>query len=159
MLAGPCCETWSVARFNTTVKGPPPLRSRAQPLGLDNLQARFHQQCLAANKLLYNTLRLCLVVIVSGGFALIEHPAITRLHDAELDGIGSPPSIWRLQEMRALAVLPCASTYTFEKGFYGQVAKKPTTLLLVRLPTLPANFEELKTPPSSLRSLTGRGNQ
>ena len=44
-IAGPPCETWTEARMNQdeNVRGPPQVRSEAQPWGLDGLEEKYYK--------------------------------------------------------------------------------------------------------------------
>ena len=138
MIMAPPCETWSVARF-LWVEGmknqPIPLRSRETPWGLQGLKARQYQQLGLANKLLMIAFDFTLELMITGGFSMVEHPSEPR-HNIRA------PSIWRLPQYRWLKDAKCVDHIEFFQSKHGQVSKKPTTLLALRLPSLAANIQK-----------------
>ena len=72
--AGPPCGTWSAARYNFACPGPPPLRSRASPWGLDGLSLRLRRQVDVASRLLRSTVAFLSAIASTGGFVSLEHP-------------------------------------------------------------------------------------
>ena len=54
--------------------GPPPVRSRDCPLGLDPVPVGYRWQLLLANELLFRSLELFEAVVQSGGDASLENP-------------------------------------------------------------------------------------
>ena len=126
-IMGPPCETLSVVRFMLSVgeKLPPPLRSDIKPWGLDGLTARQYEQLYLSNVLLHVALSFFAVLLGTGGFCLIEHPALPARLRA--------PSIWKLSYVEWLLKSPAVTKRTFNQSVHGQMAIKPTTFLLLRL--------------------------
>jgi len=143
LIAGPPCETWTVARF-MAVEGmrnpPPPLRSLDEVWGLKNLSRKHRQQVDIGNQLLRATLVLCVEAHTSGAFAIVEHPG-------EPTWVPEAPSIWRSTFVRHLQHNLDADLVDFDQCSTGADSKKPTCLMAVNLPQLRP----------VLRSLPGQG--
>ena len=133
MAAGPPCESWSVVRYmydvDCPIKQPRPLRSREYPWGLRNLKLAEYRQIGLANQLLFVVLDFVLDLVNTGGFALIEHPGEPK-HRIRA------PSIWRTPQVTWLLNAPAIQHINMNQGVHGQISKKPTGLLALRLPTL-----------------------
>ncbi len=150
VVAGPPCETWSTARF--VDGGPPPLRSRDAPWAKPGLSIFQLRQLDLSNRLLHVAILFTLDVLVAGGAAVLEHPALTSLHELHL-----APSIWLLPYIQVLLAHTHVRTCSFDQCSLGAPARKPTTLLSVRLPWLEdsiATFSDPSRVPS--RVLIGR---
>ena len=123
---GPSCETWSAARFASP--GPKPLRSYDKPWGIEGLSSHQWKQVLTGMKLIQFLVDLLVVAAQYGLCGFLEHPQfplwIMRCR---------PSSIWATKVIRILARLACFSICSFDQCVYGLDAKKPTTLLLLRL--------------------------
>jgi hypothetical protein len=123
---GPSCETWSAARFSSP--GPMPLRSHDQPWGIEGLNSRQWKQVLTGTKLIQFLVDLLVVAAQYGLCGFLEHPQyplwLMRCR---------PSSIWATKVVRILARLACFSICSFDQCVYGLDARKPTTLLLLRL--------------------------
>ena len=65
---------------------------------------------------------------MAGGCGFMEHPQHASWADPKCT-----TSIWRLRPVKMLARLQCASVVSFDQCTCGAVARKPTTLLLIRL--------------------------
>ena len=126
MLGGPPCETWSQARGQG--EGPPALRTAELPWGRQGLSPKQLEQVRVSTILLHGFLVIFATLVGSGGFAILEHPAMPRE--------GQQCSIWRLPEVRTLMSHPDVELVTFRQGPLGQVAVKPTTLLALRVPSI-----------------------
>jgi hypothetical protein len=132
ILSGPPCESWSKARFvaDATLKnhGPQPLRSAHRPWGRLGVQARHNQQLSVSNALLLVALEFLVAAIQTGIMAILEHPApsVDPTH----------PSIFRLPIVKVLVQVPCVQMLSFRQDIHGQVTRKQTNLLVVRLPNL-----------------------
>jgi hypothetical protein len=126
MVCGPPCETWSQARFLflENGEGPPPLRTRLQPWGLQGLTLKQYRQLGLANKLLFTCLRFFVALLHAGGGALLEHPARPFRVQA--------PSLLYLKQTRWLLKSEAVELRTFKQSIHGQYAVKPTSLLCLR---------------------------
>ena len=136
VVVGPPCESWTKVRFLERPEGdegkgklPPPLRTRCEPWGKDFLASRHYRQLCLATKLLFVALEFVILLVQTGGFALLEHPEIPT-------GIAVAPSIWYLSYLKWLGHVPSIKFHGFRQGIHGQVSSKPTRLLALRLPTL-----------------------
>ena len=69
---GTPCNPFSAARKPDG--GPPPLRSRAEPLGLQDLSADNRALVFMGNLFLFRSAEICLVVFNHGGDYSIENP-------------------------------------------------------------------------------------
>lgn len=134
MFAGPPWETWSSLRWRQSddQKLPPVLRTALEPWGLPKKSSRHLLQVATGNQLLQVTLLMALRLLAVGGFAGIEHPAKPRFPEAAA-------SFWKLCYTQWMATAPATQIHTFDQGPHGQVSKKPTTMLLIRLPTAKAH--------------------
>lgn len=138
-IAGPPCETWSCARGaplpgadaeeGPNNHGPRILRDIEELWGFDALTLRELRQICVGNALLCFALRMIIELIITNGFALLEHPA------EPLDD-GLKASIWRLPLVKALELFPNVEIIRFAQGLMGTSSPKPTNLLLVNLPLL-----------------------
>ena len=123
---GPPCESFSAARF--LPDGPRPLRTGTHPSGLPALSRREWSQVTIGSRLLYFIFEILLELAVLGGCAFLEHPQWplwALAHD--------PASIWSFQAARLCRLLRCFSVVSFDQCLYDSVARKPTTILLLRL--------------------------
>ena len=125
-LAGPPCESFSVARerWRSDGWGPRPLRSASEPWGYDSLLLREVLQTYIGNSLLTFVLELFLYMWLNRRPGIIEHPAepSTSKHP-------EAPSIWKLAFMHIVAEFPEVGFLTVHQGNFGAVSPKPTTLL------------------------------
>eukprot|EP00435_Cladocopium_sp_Y103_P062110 s101_g23.t1 len=123
---GPSCETWSAARHNPG--GPLPLRSYDDPWGLPGVRVRARVQLAVGTCLVQFLIDLLLLAAELGLCGFLEHPAfptwILRVR---------PASIWMLDALRLMARCQCFQTCTFDQCIFDLPAKKPTTLMLLRL--------------------------
>jgi hypothetical protein len=129
LIAGPPCETWSVARFNqqpNLTTQPQPLRNSTQLFGTYNLNKQQLTQTQVANQLLLSTLHLTVHLFHAGGAAILEHPKQPQLPHA--------PSIWKIPLINYLLTSPAFNKITFKQNIHGQIGPKPTTLLTLRIP-------------------------
>ena len=133
---GPPCETFSAARW--LPDGPPPLRSYDELYGFKHLTARQWHQVSLGTLLLHFLLEMALAVAIMGGCSFIEHPAFpvwARDH--------RPASVWASKAVRLLRRLECCRVLTLDQCIYGCPARKPTTLLLVRMQGVVARSQRL----------------
>ena len=138
-LAGPPCESFSVARerWRSDGWGPRPLRSASEPWGYDSLLLREALQTYIGNSLLTFVLELFLYMWLNCRPGIIEHPAepSTSKHP-------EAPSIWKLVFMHIVAQFPEVGFLTVNQGNFGAVSPKPTTLLHCHCGTLEARCLE-----------------
>ena len=130
LLAGPPCETWSVAREADGMapeRGPRPLRTAIEPWGLIDLSQRESLQIDAGNQLMIFAIRICLTQALQGKFSLLEHPDDPGLHDSSK---AASPTIWRTAVLDWLRQLDLFFEMRLEQGYYGQVSRKPTRFLI-----------------------------
>ena len=123
VISSPPCETWSVARY-LMVEGktsPPPLRTLTAPWGKRGLTLRQYEQVHLANILLGVALDFTMIMLGTGGFALLEHPSAATYRI-------SAPSIWRLPYTQIIANSPAGRFVHFRQRVHGQISEKPTTL-------------------------------
>ena len=123
-VAGPPCSTWSRARFRHQVDGGPrPLRTRDEPWGRTDISFTPDEvkKMRLGTKLLLATLRLFRALSRAGGVFLLEHPRDP----------GAPPypSIWNLDEVRALQQQSGAKLIDLDQCMFGQEAQKGTNIL------------------------------
>ena len=130
---GPPCETYTAARMHKLPDGtgPRPLRSGTHPTGLPALRPKEWAQVWIGDALLRFLLDMLAILAAVGMSGFLEHPQYPTWC-ADMD----PPSIWALDAIRLLKGLNCCSIVSFDQCVCGAVAKKPTTLLLLRLPTI-----------------------
>lgn len=124
---GPPCETFTVARQYEG--GPRPLRSASNPLGIPGLTLREWCQLRISDRLLRFLLDILVTLAMVGMSGFLEHPQYPTWCNR-----GHPASIWTFDALRHLKRLNCVSIVSFDQCTVGAVSKKPTTLLLVRLP-------------------------
>ena len=126
---GPPCETYTVARMATG--GPKPLRSAEHPRGMPGLSVREWQQVLIGDRLLRFLLEVLVLLAIMGYCGFIEHPQFPIWRRE-----GDVTSIWVLDVVRYLKHLQCVTVVSFDQRVCGADSPKPTTLLLVRLPSV-----------------------
>eukprot|EP00435_Cladocopium_sp_Y103_P035492 s516_g9.t1 len=126
---GPPCETFTAARF--LEGGPPPLRSFDELWGLSTNGARHWRQTQLGSELMRFLLECLYWCARCGAAGFLEHPGfpVWARHFR-------PPSIWCSNAVRWLRRLACTSIVTFDQCVFHCAARKPTTLLLIRLPSL-----------------------
>lgn len=130
LLAGPPCETWSVAREAdgmAPATGPRPLRTATSPWGMLDLTPREFQQVDVGNRLMIFALRICLVQASKGKFSLLEHPDDPELHNPSKR---NSPTIWRTSVLTWLRQTGLFVELRLEQGHYDQESPKPTRFLL-----------------------------
>ena len=128
--AGPPCESWAAVReiaIDVARHGPRPLRSRAEPWGLKGLSRRELQQVHIGNLLLTFSLDIVAALVQTKGFASLEHPAKSARSS-------SAASIWDLEDIKVLLSVPGAEQVDFCQDIHGASSRKPTTLLVLRMP-------------------------
>ena len=129
---GPPCETFTAARYNEG--GPPPLRSYFEPWGLPALNRRQWKQVSVGTALVFALLELLYETAMLGLAGFAEHPQF-----ASWIARKQPASIWMWKVIRNLSKLQCCQVTSFDQCVHGCEAKKPTTILTIRMP----KFREL----------------
>lgn len=126
---GSPCESYSAARF--LPDGPKPLRTAEFPCGIPTISKRGWEQVRAGTMLAAFLLEVLLNLARVGGCGFAEHPSYplwARQHN--------PDSLWSKRPVRLLKTLSCFSVVSFDQCILECEARKPTTLLLLRLPKL-----------------------
>ena len=145
-LAGPPCETWSVARGRALHdpsghlrRAPRILRTAEFLWGLPCLALRELHQVMIGNFLLTFSILLACVLTRTGGLGVIEHPA-----EPDADDLAA---IWRLPIVQALLQAPGVRRHRVAQGLFGAPSAKPTDLLTINMPGLPCAFNEARLRP------------
>eukprot|EP00435_Cladocopium_sp_Y103_P053324 s686_g17.t1 len=125
---GPSCETWSAARHRPP--GPGPVRSYDHPWGIAGLRKKQWRQVTVGTVLVQFLVDLLWEATTLGLCGFLEHPQFPLWLMRE-----RPASIWSLKVMSMLSKLSCYQVCSFDQCIFGLSAKKPTTLLLLRLST------------------------
>ena len=152
---GPPCETYTAARHMEG--GPPPLRSHDWPHGLPHNSLRSWRQTRVGSTLMRFMLTVLCAVARTGGMAFMEHPAFPVWIASK-----KPVSIWSSRVVRWFKRLHCSQIITFDQCLYGCKARKPTTFLIIRMPSLWNEIVGLGRagrcdhPPGSHKILKGR---
>ena len=131
---GPPCETFSVARTQND-GGPRQLRSRNHPHGTPGLRMKEWRQLRIGDQLLRFMVEILIVLAQCGYSGFLEHPQYPTW---KLDG--DVASIWALEIIRVLKKLHCVTIVSFDQCVCGALGRKPTTLLLLRLPEVRHNL-------------------
>eukprot|EP00438_Fugacium_kawagutii_P034473 Skav215971 [mRNA] locus=scaffold3174:31633:36537:- [translate_table: standard] len=124
---GPPCETYTAARWNDNT-GPRPLRDRACPCGRYALSNKEWKQLAIGSQLMHFMLMMTLVMIQTGGCCFVEHPQWPLWLD-----LPKVASIWGSRQMRLLRTVASVAVTSFDQCVFKATAKKPTTILTVRL--------------------------
>ena len=111
--------------------GPPPLRFYDHPHGLPHNNRRGWTQTKVGSQLMRFIIDMVLACAAMGASAFLEHPAFPVWIASK-----RPSSIWTSRVMRLLKRLQCVQVVTFDQCLFQCEARKPTTLLLLRLPFL-----------------------
>lgn len=133
---GPPCETFSAARL--LPDGPPPLRSYDHIVGLPWNSPSGWKQTELGSILMRFILQMLLLVARIGGCAFLEHPAFPTWAIQH-----RPSSIWSTRVVRLLRRLACTEILTLDQCLFGCPARKPTTLMLIRMPGMVARTQAL----------------
>jgi len=128
---GPPCETYTAARYHVLegTKGPRPLRSAEEPTGLPGLTSCEQLQIWIGDSLLRFLIDLLSIMAALGFSGFLEHPQYP-VWSRQF----SPASIWAMPAVKLLKRLQCFAVVSFDQCTCGALGKKPTTLLLLRLP-------------------------
>lgn len=142
-LAGPPCETWSIARGKkvsgqpTGTKAPRIIRTEEHLWGLPSLALKELLQIAVGNELLTFTLLVACVMVQTGGIGIVEHPAEPTEENAA--------SIWKLPIVQALLAAPGVTRRRVAQGLFGAPSPKPTDLMVINLPDLPLELRRWMT--------------
>ena len=122
----PPCETFTAARF--LPDGPRPLRTGDHPDGIPGRTGKERMQLRIGSRLVFFIFEILLELAKFGGCGFVEHPQwpiwARRFN---------PASIWASPQARLCRTLNCFSAVSFDQCIVGSIAKKPTTLQLLRL--------------------------
>ena len=105
-------------------------------LRCSGLGLREIKQIHFGNTLLLFCIEALILLVIHGGFGLIEHPAMP-----EEPGRAS---IWKLPLITFLRSFPAVQMVDLDQGYFGARSRKATTFLAVRLPELVQNLERSK---------------
>ena len=138
MVAGPPCNTWSVARGHQLVQD---VRSRLPRIvrdcngclwGFLSLTLRELSDVQVGNDLLGFTLLAFIYLFLCGRSGVVEHPAMPEDETAA--------SIWRLPIVQLILQLPGVDLRMIWQGLFGAETTKPTHLMLLNLPHFPGTM-------------------
>ena len=138
-IGGPPCETWSKAR-GVEVKsagkcnGPRIIRTADALWGLEALGLKELAQISMGNDLLLFSIMCLYRLAIRGGVGILEHPAEPESEDAAF--------IWKLRILVLLTHLPGVEVLRILQGHFGAPSPKPTQLLTLNLPGLPAMLNQ-----------------
>lgn len=143
MVAGPPCETWSIARRKGLYEqsGPVPVRDGDHLEGFPCLSNREAKQVCIGNDLLGVVAILLVAQYVAGNFLLCEHPQ-------EPVKYADAPSIWKLPFFLLCGAWHGVQKVELLQGYFGAPSVEPTTFMVVHGPTE-------RVPVSSLQSHLG----
>ena len=127
LVLGPPCETWSSPRHEelANATGPRPVRTSQFPWGRCDITLTLQEvrQVGIGSVLLLRGLWLGIMVAITGGSLILEHPSEPRQEDRA--------SIWRTALMRILLrYMKVFSRNDIEQWRYGAGGIKPTTFLV-----------------------------
>ena len=128
MLAGPPCNTWSAARGRALADRQGPRVIRHEDTAWGDLSLRLRELCdiCVGNDLLAFALTAFVLLFLTDGFAIIEHP------DEPEDP--KAVSIWRLPLVMLLRSSPGVHLHKVLQGLFGAESPKPTGFLTLNLP-------------------------
>lgn len=129
VVAGPPCETWSVARRRGLyeMSSPVPVRDATFLEGYPCLSSRELKQVCTGKDLLGTVAILIAAQFVAGNFLLCEHPQ-------EPYQFADAPSIWKLPFMLLCAGWRGVQKVELMRGLFGAPSAKPTTFVVVHGP-------------------------
>ena len=149
-IAGPPCETWSIARYNALPGGPRPVRRRGMPWGNFDLTYKEHKQVSMGSLLLGITLKLMWFTLLTGATSILEHPS-------DISRDVNRPSIWRLEIIQFYLRFAQCEMVDILQGFYGGLTPKPTTLFIINgAPDNASLLYTLRTSPLPTTSALGK---
>ena len=149
--ASPPCETFTEARFLPPPEGrdrPRPLRSWTFPWSLPGLDCREIRQLATGNSLLCVAVMMAVWTLVAGGCATLEHPSGKSPAEGRF-------TIWYSAFLRRLGRFEHCNQFSFQQGYLGQVSRKPTTFLLLRMGSFPRFVRTLSTHSGPFQTLQG----
>ena len=131
LLAGPPCNTWSIARTNAVFdrrgqRGPRVVRTAEELWGMACLSLRELDNVGTGNELLCFSVLALLHLSLTSGLGILEHPI-----EPEDD---TAASIWRLPVTHLLRCLPEVHLHEVSQGLFGAQTAKPTGLLVLGMP-------------------------
>ena len=128
MLAGPPCNTWSAARGRELADRQGPRVIRHEDTAWGDLSLRLRELCdiCVGNDLLGFALTAFVLLFLTDGFAIIEHPD----EPEDLKAV----SIWRLPLVMLLRSFPGVHLHKVLQGLFGAESPKPTGFLTLNLP-------------------------
>ena len=161
-VAGPPCETFSVARVQggragetSGDGGPRQIRSSKYPYGLPCMTEDERRHVHLGNGLLWFTYDLCAELLAyPEAFFVVEHPSPPAdAHDKDF------PSSWHTGACRLLASHPQVTELDLWQGLFGAKSPKPTRFLCKGVPSLEGHLKAHGTmkmpPPLKLRKTDG----
>ena len=116
------------------------------------MTARQHAQVMIGNALLTYMFQAIFECWIQGVAAIMEHPA-KAWWSPHLDRL---PSVWDTWPARVLTTLPGCQLTHLNQDQYGQVSKKPTTLLSVHTSGLASALGRWAQPPPCARVATSK---
>eukprot|EP00438_Fugacium_kawagutii_P027660 Skav229849 [mRNA] locus=scaffold2033:357256:358266:+ [translate_table: standard] len=138
-LLAPPCETWSQVRYlQDEHPAPRPVRSRDDPLALDQLTAQELRQVSVANCLLMIAIRLFLACAMQGVPCVCEHP--------REPSAAHKPSIWRLPWLIHMEAEGILRRHAIQQAYFGSPSSKPTNLAECHCPTFRRVMKEMSFP-------------
>ena len=161
-IAGPPCETFSIARTQGGRAGetkgdggPRQLRSHQHPYGLPCMTEDERRHVHLGNGLLWFSYDLCAELLsFEEAFFVVEHPAPPT--DAKSRDL---PSSWLTGACDLLVSHPRVSAIDISQGVFGAKSPKPTRLLCKGVPTRTKHLREFGTlpmpPPLKLQKTNG----
>ena len=146
MIAGPPCNTWSAARGHELIDRQGPRVIRHEDTAWGDLSLRLRELCdiCVGNDLLGFALLAFILLYVSNGVAIIEHP------DEPADD--RAVSIWRLPLVLLLRRFPGVHLHKVLQGLFGAESPKPTGFLTLNLPDFTSVMHKwrlVSNPPSA----------
>lgn len=126
---GPPCETYTAARADAD-QGPRLLRNAEHPAGVPALRPREWEQLAIGSKLMNFLQHMLVLMIKIGGCGFLEHPPQWPVWlDPSLIA-----SVWGSRQLRLLKTIRAVAVTSLDHCIFGASAKKPTTIMTVRLP-------------------------
>ena len=131
-LAGPPCETWTMARLLGGLPGhflgdggPRLVRTAEEAYGLPKLRYKEQLQFRLGNSLLFFVLQFMAEALYMKRFGIMDHPSTS-----DQDAHAWLASVWQVALVRMLINHPAAQCIRVLQGFYEGESPKPTTLLV-----------------------------